>query len=99
MASADTEEREYARVGSPVEIEGGNPGQSDDESLEDLKTRQEDPGMPKTDAITSCAGQGGRKCSDWRMRSPSGEEWDNITHLERGPQGSGGLVSGQGLVL
>jgi hypothetical protein len=32
------------------------------------------------------------------MRSPSDEEWDNITHLERGPQGSGGLAKGQGLV-
>ena len=27
------------------------------------------------------------------------EEWDNITHVERGPQGSGGPVYGQGLVL
>jgi hypothetical protein len=39
MASADTEEREYARVGSDVATEGGNPGQSDDESPEGLEAR------------------------------------------------------------
>jgi hypothetical protein len=93
MASADTEERGYARVGSAVATEGGNPGESDDESPEGLEARQEGPGMPKTDAITSCAGKCIRRPSEWRMRSPSEEEWDNITHLERGPQGSGGLVS------
>ena len=54
--------------------------------------------MPKTEAITSCAGKCARRPSEWRMRSPSDEEWDNITHLERGPQGSGGLVHGRGLV-
>ena len=26
----------------------------------------------------------------WRMRSPSVEGWDNTTHLERGPLGTGG---------
>jgi hypothetical protein len=54
--------------------------------------------MPKTEAITSCAGKGAWRSSEWRMRSSSDAEWDNITHLERGPQGSGGLVKGQGLV-
>ena len=33
-----------------------------------------------------------RSSSDWRMRSPSDEGWDNITHPERGPQGTGGGV-------
>ncbi len=55
--------------------------------------------MPKTVPITSCAGKCEGRFPDWRMRSPSDEEWDNITHSERGPQGSGGLVKGQGLVL
>ena len=31
-----------------------------------------------------------RSSPDWRMRSPSDEGWDNITHPERGPLGSGG---------
>ena len=43
MASADTEERGYARVGSDVATEGGNPGESDDESPEGLEARQEGP--------------------------------------------------------
>jgi hypothetical protein len=43
MARADTEEREYARVGSPVETEGGNPGKSGGESPEALEARQEGP--------------------------------------------------------
>ena len=37
-----------------------------------------------------------RRASDWRMRSPSDDERDNITRFERGPQGSGG-VSGTAL--
>ena len=33
-----------------------------------------------------------RSSSDWRMRSPSDEGWDNTTHSERGPLGTGGSV-------
>ena len=33
-----------------------------------------------------------RSGADWRMRSPSDEGWDNITHPERGPLGTGGGV-------
>jgi hypothetical protein len=43
MASADTEERGEARVGSAVATDGGNPGASGDESPEALEARQEGP--------------------------------------------------------
>ena len=33
---------------------------------------------------------------DWRMRSPSVDGRDNITRLERGPQGSGGGIAAEG---
>jgi len=33
-----------------------------------------------------------RRSPDWRMRSRSDDGWDNITHLERGPQGPGGIA-------
>ena len=31
-----------------------------------------------------------RRSPHWRMRSPSVEGWDNTTHRERGPLGTGG---------
>ena len=40
-----------------------------------------------------------RSSSDWRMRSPSDEGWDNITHPERGPLGSGGCVPAEARTL
>jgi hypothetical protein len=97
-ARADTEERAEARVGLPVETAGGNPGQSDGESPAALEARQEGPCMPQTDTITSGAGKGVWRLAEWRMRSPSGEAWDNIPPVERGPQGAGDRVYGQGLV-
>ena len=33
MAIADGEEREYARIGSPAEVDGGNPGEPDSRKL------------------------------------------------------------------
>jgi hypothetical protein len=43
MANADAEVWEYARIGLPAEVEGGNPGKPNSESSEGLATRQEDP--------------------------------------------------------
>jgi len=57
MASADAEERERTRVGFPAEVEGGNPEKLSSESTEGLTTRQSDPGLSKTQAITSIAGK------------------------------------------
>src|SRR4029453_8534296 len=52
MASAGTEEWGHARARLPAEAEGGNPGEYSGESPEGVETRQEDPRMPKTTAIT-----------------------------------------------
>ena len=46
-----------ARARLPAEAEGGNPGEYSRESPEGVEARQEDPGMPKTDSITSGAGK------------------------------------------
>jgi hypothetical protein len=43
MANADAEVWEYARIGLPAEVEGGNPGKPNSESSEGLATGQEDP--------------------------------------------------------
>ena len=53
MASAGTEERGCTRTRLPAEAADGNPGEYSGESPEGVETRQEDPGMPKTAAITS----------------------------------------------
>ena len=60
MASGGTEEWGYARARLPAEAADGNPGEYRSESPEGVETRQEDPGMPKTVAITSPAGKGDR---------------------------------------
>jgi hypothetical protein len=57
MASAGTEEWGRARTRLPAEAAGGNPGEYSGESPEGVETRQEDPRMPKTAAITSYAGK------------------------------------------
>ena len=59
MASAGTEEWGHARARLPAEAADGNPGEYSSESPEGVKTRQEDPRMPKTTAITSHAGKCG----------------------------------------
>jgi len=57
MASAGTEEWGHARPRLPADAVGGNPGKYRGESPEGVETRQEDPRMPKTVAITSKAGK------------------------------------------
>ena len=57
MASADAEGWGDARAGLPAEVEGGNPGEPGRESSESLESRQDDPGMSKTEPITSSAGK------------------------------------------
>ena len=59
MASAGTEEWGYARARLPAEAADGNPGEYSSESPEGVETRQEEPRMPKTTAITSHAGKCG----------------------------------------
>ena len=46
--------------------------------------------MPRTGPITVEWREVERRAADWRMRPPSEDGRDNITGLERGPQGSGG---------
>jgi hypothetical protein len=59
MASAGTEEWGCARARLPADAEGGNPGEYSGESPEGVESRQEDPRMPKTAAITNGVGKGG----------------------------------------
>ena len=56
MASAGTEEWGHARARLPAEAADGHPGADSRESPEGVKTRQEDPRMSKTTAITRHAG-------------------------------------------
>ena len=79
-----------ARIRLPAEVEGGNSGQFSRESPEGVLLGQDDPGMPKTRPITVGWREVERRAADWRMRPPSDDGRDNITRLERGPQGSGG---------
>ena len=74
----------------PAEVEGGNSEQFSSESPEGVLLGQDDPGMPKTGPITVGWREVERRAADWRMRPPSDDGRDNITRLERGPQGSGG---------
>ena len=79
-----------ARSRLPAEVEGGNSEQFSRESPEGVLLRQDDPGMPKTGPITVGWREVERRAADWRMRPASEDGRDNITRLERGPQGSGG---------
>ena len=80
----------------PAEVEGGNSEQFSRESPEGVLLRQDDPGMPRTGPITAGWREVERRAADWRMRPASEDGRDNITRLERGPQGSGG-ASGSAL--
>ena len=48
--------------------------------------------MPRTGPITAGWREVERRAADWRMRPASEDGRDNTTRLERGPQGSGGVV-------
>jgi hypothetical protein len=91
MTRADTEE-----LGSTCWVsrrtEGGNSGESSSESPEGLTGQAGWSLNAKDRPYNRLVRERGRRRSDWRMGSISEEGWDNITQLERGPLGTGGVV-------
>jgi hypothetical protein len=91
MTSADMEE-----LGSTCRVsrrtEGGNSGESSSESPEGLAGQAGWSLNAKDRPYNRVVREVGRRRSDWRMGSISEEGWDNITQLERGPLGPGGVV-------
>ena len=79
--------------GLPAEAVGGNPGKYGSESPEGVEVRQDDPMNVKDRVYNRFIREMTGRPLHWRMRPPSVDGWDNITHPERGPQDTGGGVA------
>ena len=77
----------------PRRTEGGDPRECSSESPEGEEDGQDDPLNVKDRAYNRLCREVARSPPDWRMRSPSDDERDNITRSERGPLGAGGDVA------
>ena len=85
--------KELRRARVTRRIEGGNPGKYRSESPEGVEVGQDDPMTVKDRLYNRLFRDMRRRSPHWRMRSPSDEGWDNTTHPERGPLGTGGCTA------
>ena len=85
--------KELRRARVTRRIEGGNPGKYSSESPEGVEVGQDDPMTVKDRLYNRLFRDMRRRSPHWRMRSPSDEGWDNTTHPERGPLGTGGCTA------